>query len=59
MTQTDPAHLSPAAQDDEEKLSRMDLLSSAFEFIKAREWPDGYGVHDVISVARFLNEECD
>ncbi|WP_030962654.1 hypothetical protein [Streptomyces sp. NRRL S-378] len=56
MTRTDPA-LSPAAQDDEEKLSRMDLLSSAYGFISSREWPDGYGVHDVISVARFLETE--
>nr|WSW58477.1 hypothetical protein OG513_07715 [Streptomyces sp. NBC_00998] len=47
-------NLSLAAQDDEEKLSRMDLLSSAYGFISSREWPDGYGVHDVLSVARFL-----
>lgn len=59
MAETESAGLSPAAQDDEEKLTRMDLLSTAYSFIKAREWPDGYGVHDVLSVARFLNEERD
>ncbi|MGW6855821.1 hypothetical protein [Streptomyces xanthophaeus] len=49
--------LSPAAQDDEEKLSRMDVLTSAYRFIEARQWPDGYGVFDVIGLARFLMKE--
>jgi hypothetical protein len=35
-------------------MTRVDLFDVAYKLIKGCEWPDGYGVHDVISLARFL-----
>lgn len=40
-------------------MTRVDLFDVAYKLIKACEWPDGYGVHDVISLARFLETGDD
>ncbi|MFC8583207.1 hypothetical protein ACFUGD_01315 [Streptomyces sp. NPDC057217] len=57
MTTLDPGTPSPAAQEDEERLTRVDLFKSAYRLVSDHEWPDGFGVYDVINVARFLDGE--
>lgn len=57
MTAIDPGEPSLSAQEDEERLARIDLFKSAYNLVNGLTWPDGFGVYDVINTAKFLDGE--
>ncbi|MEV4939586.1 hypothetical protein [Streptomyces zaomyceticus] len=57
MTAIDPGEPSLTAQETEERLTRVDLFKSAYNLVNGLLWPDGFGVYDVINVAKFLEGE--
>ncbi|MFD6361852.1 hypothetical protein ACFWFX_18670 [Streptomyces roseolus] len=55
MTAIDPGAPSPAAQEDERCLARIDQFKAAYRLVHSLEWPDGFSVYDVITTAKFLD----
>jgi len=57
MSRIDIDDPSPAAEGIEYLMSRTDLFRSAHALVSGLEWGEGFGVYDVLQVARYLEEE--
>ncbi|MGP3750870.1 hypothetical protein [Streptomyces sp. IBSNAI001] len=54
MSTIDAGEPSPGLADIEARMTRLDLFRTAHGLVSDLDWAEGFGVYDVLQVARFL-----
>lgn len=57
MSTIDAGEPSPELADAEKQMKRLDLFVMAHGLVSDLTWAEGFGVYDVLQVARFLEEK--
>ncbi|WP_327379421.1 hypothetical protein [Streptomyces sp. NBC_01212] len=57
MSTIDAGEPSPELADIEPQMKRLDLFRRAHGLVSDLTWAEGFGVYDVLQVARFLEEK--
>jgi hypothetical protein len=57
VTHIDAGEPSPELDDVERQMQRLDLFVRAHGLVSDLTWAEGFGVYDVLQVARFLEEK--
>ncbi|WP_405927892.1 hypothetical protein OG554_03585 [Streptomyces griseus] len=57
MSTIDAGEPSPELADTEALIERMEMFRMAHALVNGLTWGEGFGVYDVLQVARFLEEK--